>query len=201
MSARSIAFYSALVAASFGIAMAPAVTRSIHQRALIRRALATGLALGDSAHHPQAVEFADYECPACRAADSALVAAQSRAHGLPALRFHFLPLEGIHPFAFEAAVAAVCAAQQGRFESIHHLLFQQQPELGHQSWGALAMAAGVPDTVQLTRCMDDTAAADRVIADERLAADLHLPGTPSFLVDGRVILGPLPDSVIRRLTR
>lgn len=201
MSARSVVFYSALVAASFGAALVPRAATSVHQHALVGRALASGLTLGNSAHRPHVVEFADYQCPACRVADSVLESAQHQAHGLPSVRFHFLPLEGIHPFAFEAAVASVCAAQQGRFESIHHVLYKEQGDIGRRSWGALAMAAGVPDTARLVRCMDDTAAANHVIADEELAASLHLQGTPAFFVDGKLIFGPLPDSVLRRITQ
>ena len=44
-----------------------------------------------------------------------------------------LPMTGIHPRAFDAAVAADCAAEQGRFWQMHMTLFAGPVELEEES--------------------------------------------------------------------
>ncbi|HSC86846.1 MAG TPA: thioredoxin domain-containing protein, partial [Polyangiaceae bacterium] len=67
------------------------------------------------------VEFADFECPACKAASPALdkVLAEN-----PDVRFVFknFPLD-MHPNAESAARAAMAADKQGKFWEMHHELF------------------------------------------------------------------------------
>ena len=89
------------------------------------------------------IEFSDFQCPAC---------AQFTRDTLPRLRqryvksgkvllaFHPLPLQGIHPRAFRASVAAECAARQGRFWPMHDGLFKHSADLTDPSISQVASA-------------------------------------------------------------
>jgi len=99
------------------------------------------------------VEFADFECPACRALQRTLRELRKRHPGTVAVIYRHYPLAG-HFLAMPAAVAAECAAVQGRFESYADLLFEKQDSLNALSWSALAASAGVSDTARFETCPD-----------------------------------------------
>ena len=74
------------------------------------------------------VEYGDFECPNCRQAAPAVRLLLQR---FPSLRvaFRHFPLEGVHPHALDAALAAEAAGAQGRFWEMHDLLFENQAHL------------------------------------------------------------------------
>jgi len=136
------------------------------------------------------VEFADFECPFCRD-EEPIVARLEAAHGDDLrLVFKHLPLSGIHPDAEAAAVAAECAGQQGRFWEMHDLLFV----------AALDGAALLSDARQVgldeaawQACRAAPEPASRVAADVSLAASLGVDSTPTFVVNGEVLVGAVPE--------
>ncbi|HZM36313.1 MAG TPA: DsbA family protein [Burkholderiales bacterium] len=74
------------------------------------------------------VEYGDFECPNCRQAAPAVKLLLRR---FPSLRvaFRHFPLEGVHPHALDAALAAEAAGAQGLFWEMHDLLFENQARL------------------------------------------------------------------------
>src|SRR5882724_3016740 len=62
------------------------------------------------------VEYTDLQCPSCRRAHETIVKPILARHGTR-IRYelrHF-PLRSLHPLALDAAMAAECAADQGKF--------------------------------------------------------------------------------------
>lgn len=193
--------YLAIALGSFLIVGGPSLVGRV-QVSLIGHSLrSTGHSLGRQSRGGEVmIEFADYQCPACASTDSVLrplLTATSHARVV----YHHYPLETNHPYAFEAAVAAECAAAQGAFERMHHLMFSRQAALGRLSWTQFARDAGVNDTVSFQRCMDDPEAATRVEGDLRAATRLGLTGTPAFLIDGNIHYGIPSESLLAKLNR
>ena len=96
------------------------------------------------------------------------------------------PLESIHPQAFKAAEAALCAGDQGKYWEMHDRLFANQRALAPADLTAHAQALGLE--AAFTRCLDGgqkTAKIRRDLADGQKAG---VTGTPSFfvgVVDGK----------------
>jgi len=126
------------------------------------------------------VEFSDLQCGACQgfvrqtlpAIDSAYVEAGK-------LRIVWVdhPLD-VHLKAFDAAVAAECAARQGAFWGYHDAVYTYM----NAERDALQVYA---DGLELDRaafdvCLDDKEAKKAVRHDLRLARSLRLNSTPSF---------------------
>ena len=147
------------------------------------------------------VEFADYECPFCRALEPRIAQLVTRYPGKLAVVRREYPLEGIHPFAFTAATAAVCGAAAGRFTELHAMLYAMQNALGQADWGAVARRAGIPDTASFVRCMGTEATAVRVRADIAAAERLGALGTPTILVNQWVFQGAPPIEELDRVIR
>jgi protein-disulfide isomerase len=75
------------------------------------------------------VEFSDYACPFCQRwheENSARI--PSAWPDRVAFAYLDFPLDGLHPNAVAASVAAGCAAKQGRFWQMNDLLFARQAE-------------------------------------------------------------------------
>jgi protein-disulfide isomerase len=75
------------------------------------------------------VEFSDYACPFCqRWHDENSARIPSAWPGRVAFAYLDFPLDGLHPNAVAASVAAGCAAKQDRFWQMNDLLFVRQAD-------------------------------------------------------------------------
>ena len=141
--------------------------------------------LGPSQAPVTVVEYGDFECPNCKQAAPAVKIMLARFAGRVRFVYRHFPLEGVHPHALQAALAAEAAGAQGKFWAMHDLLFENQRQL---------------ELPQLRRCAQqldlDMARYDAGIVDERhlqrVRAHIEsgersgVRGTPGFFVNGAV---------------
>lgn len=137
------------------------------------------------------VEFGDYQCPACAAAEPMIK--QLQADFGDDLRFSFrnFPLLSIHPNAMDSAKAAEAAAKQDKFWEMHDLLYEQQ-----SAWSGLANPddqfkayAGQLDMDE-DQFMSDYRSqeiADRVNRDFDDGGALGVNATPTFYLNGEKV--------------
>ncbi|HEX2081296.1 MAG TPA: thioredoxin domain-containing protein [Longimicrobium sp.] len=152
-------------------------------------AAAGGRLIGPADARVRVVVFSDFECAGCGRAAEALRVLQQRWPDDVALVFRHYPLESIHPNAVPAALAAECAAEQGRFEAYHDALFARREQLGTVDWAALAREVGVPDADEFGRCVAEERHFDRVGQDVAAGDAIGIQGTPTIVVEGRVAVG------------
>lgn len=149
------------------------------------------------------VEFADYQCPYCGQLQATLASLHAKYAGRIAVVFHHYPLTEIHPAAFSAALAAECAADQGRFDAMHGALFAEQDSIGRWPWARFAERAGIADVPRFTDCLRKAADSTAIEADIALGNRLGVRGTPTLLVDSLRLDGnPVPqvlDSIVQAL--
>lgn len=146
------------------------------------------------------VEFVDYRCPACFAAEGVL--SQFDPQHASKLRrvIRHLPLTTIHPGADTAAFAAACAHRQGMFPAMHKVLMDNQAMIASASWADLASLAGIRDSVQFASCLRSDWARDRVAQDVMLARRIGVTSTPSLILDREWLReGGSPSSLRIRL--
>jgi protein-disulfide isomerase len=140
-----------------------------------------------SAHAAIAViEYSEFQCPFCgKFAKESLPALKRRYvdSGKVLWAFRHFQLAQIHQHAVGAAVAAECAAGQGRFQQMHDALFAHQQELEAARLPEYARQAGL-DMARYSACLTGGAEA-KVQADVHEGQLLGVQGTPTFLV-GRV---------------
>lgn len=147
-----------------------------------------GEIVGDPAAPVRVIEFVDFECPFCRQATLRLNDLLARFPDKLAVSYRNYPLTSIHPDAQAAAVAAVCAAQQGRFKAMHDALYEGQERLPAGKWVQFAVEAGVADTAQFGQCLGDASALAKVKADRALGDSIGVDRTPAFVIDGKLHL-------------
>jgi protein-disulfide isomerase len=145
------------------------------------------------------VEFSDFECPYCGQLFPVLRNVLAKYPNDVRLVYRNFPLEQIHSNARSAALAAECAAFQGRFQQYHSLLFQHQDSLGKIAWTTFATRAGVPDKHAFDSCLKSELAAAKLRADSLAGEALHVRGTPTVIVN-RWMLNETPtNDVLERL--
>ena len=137
------------------------------------------------------VEFSDYQCPYC-ASWYQQTFDRLIANYPGQIRFVYrdLPLP-MHPEAIPAAEAANCAGEQGAYWKFHDALFSGQYDLGRAAYEQYAADLGL-EPAAFTACLDDHRTQDEVRADAADATRLGLTGTPSFVINGRILIGALP---------
>ena len=166
---------------------------------------ASGFRVGPNPAPVTVVEFADYQCPFCRRLESSLAKVAAEHPDSVAIVRRQFPLTSLHPAAFDAAAAALCAAKAGRFVPMHELLYRVQDSLELIPWTALGTRAGIQDTLALVHCMNADSTASAIRADVAAATRLGATGTPTLLVNEWRIVGmpsePALDSLVVRELR
>ena len=146
--------------------------------------------------------FADFECPYCRRAMKTLDELEKRHPGQIRLVYRNLPLE-FHTGARMAAAAALEAyAQRGAdgFWQMAALLEADQDNRAPITRGDVighATALGL-DVARLQKALDDGRHDATIDADVKLATQLDINGTPSFVVNGYYIPGAQPFAIFER---
>lgn len=136
------------------------------------------------------VVWFDYQCPACRRFEGELdLARQELGDSLAVIYRHF-PLTG-HALAFEAAVAAECAREQGRFPEMHEALFGDPLNGESLPLSSLMAESDIPDSISFGACMSDLASAARAAVRTDLARvrTLSVRGTPALQIGDRIATG------------
>jgi protein-disulfide isomerase len=139
------------------------------------------------------VEFSDYQCPYCQVWDQQVY--QQLMTSYPnKIRFVYrdLPLP-MHPEAVPAAEAADCAGEQGAYWKYHDALFNQQYGLSRTAYEHYAADLEL-DNKAFATCLDSQRYLTKIQGNASDAASVGLDSTPSFVVNGRVLIGALPFS-------
>lgn len=144
------------------------------------------------------VEFADFQCPYSK--DEALVVRSLMQKYGDKVRFEFrdYPIEQLHPNAVQAAVAARCAQEQGKFWEYHDKLFVNSPTLSTPMLLQFATEVGM-DSEQFSRCLTSQRYRPSVEADMSKAQNLGIEGTPTFYLNGNRVDGAIPQDVFESL--
>jgi protein-disulfide isomerase len=144
------------------------------------------------------VEFSDFHCPFCKRAQATLKEILDRYPGKVRHAFRDFPVDSLHPQARQAAEAARCADDQGKFWSYHDTLFANAPNGAPADLRRYAGDVGL-DVPVFERCLTDGTHRATVQRDLEEGARLGVDGTPAFFVNGRLISGAQPLEAFTKL--
>lgn len=139
--------------------------------------------VGDDASPIQMIVFSDIQCPFCRELHEDVAALDKRRKNAVHMSFLHFPLKN-HELAIPAAVAAECAAAQGRRAQMLDALFARQDSLGLIPWRTLAVRAGVSDFTEFDKCVE-TANLEQIYRQRTIGDSLKVTYTPTVIVNGR----------------
>lgn len=148
-------------------------------------------------------EYSDFQCPYCaRFVSQTMPALEDNqiANGEAVLIFYDFPLTTIHPQANMAHNAGRCAGDQGAaaFWDMHDRIFDTTSSWANDQaktfFIGLAGEMGL-DTESFSLCMEETPHQPAIRADLNAGSEYGINGTPSFLVNGQLLVGAQPISV------
>ena len=141
---------------------------------------------GDAQATLTLLEYGDYECPTCIQAQPLTQHLVDSHDGQLRFVFRHFPLVEVHPHAELAAEAAEAAAAQGRFWSMHELLFTQTHHLTLAALTGSAESIGL-DMIRFSAEMADRVYTQRVQEHRRAGQQSGVRAAPAFFLNGRAV--------------
>ncbi|WP_035769408.1 DsbA family protein [Arthrobacter castelli] len=163
-----------------------------------RRTPGDPTAIGDVDAPVVMIEYSDYRCPFCALfARDTLPKLVDKYVESGKLRIEWRDFPVFGDQSIKAAVAGRAAAQQDKFWDFNKVVFAAAPERGHPDLPPerlieFAKQAGVPDIDQFKADMKSDKLRQKVVTDAQEAASLGATGTPTFLINGRPLVGAQP---------
>jgi protein-disulfide isomerase len=140
------------------------------------------------------VEFFDYRCGYCRAMVGGI---NELIEATPDLRFVFKEFPILGPDSLAAARAALAAERQGSYLAMHNALMAAS-DLSQDGIETIARELGL-DLERLRADMADPAIQQLIDDNRRLAAELGINGTPSFVIGEELVPGAVPMARLAEL--
>lgn len=136
-------------------------------------------------------EFADFQCPPCGILYPQLKTLESEFGTRVRFVFRNFPLERMHPNALVAARAAEAAGRQNKFWEMHDLLYQNQTAWANvydaqTIFNGYATSLGL-DVERFKQDLQNPETLARIRADQQRGASLGVTGTPTVLINNRLV--------------
>ena len=160
--------------------------------------------LGDPNAPITIIEFSDYQCPYCGRFWSQTLPQLKEQYidtGKAKLVYRDFPLVSIHQYAEKAAEAAEAARELGGDEAyfeMHDKIFANQNALTISDLKQYARQIGL-DGNQFDSLLDSGKYADEVQEDFEDGAKAGVQGTPTFFINGQMLVGAQPFSAFQQV--
>ncbi|HSC33791.1 MAG TPA: DsbA family protein [Thermodesulfobacteriota bacterium] len=145
------------------------------------------------------VEYSDFQCPFCKRGKDMLPQILKEYDGKVKIVFKQLPLKN-HNWAMPAAIASVCAYQQGndKFWALHDKLFDSQKDItlenSKDKFNQYAKEVGL-DTKKFDACLNSKEVKAEVEGQMKEATEVGVQSTPTFVVNGMIVPGANPEGL------
>jgi protein-disulfide isomerase len=127
------------------------------------------------------VAFSDYECPFCKNAEQTIKSIMANYNGKVLYVFKDYPLTWMHPYSYNASLAAECAKEQDKYWEYHDYLFEHQDQLEAQYLKDYANVLGL-DTEKFNTCFETQRYKGEINNDITAGEDAGVSGTPTFFI-------------------
>ncbi len=141
------------------------------------------------------IEFADFQCPYCRSVHPTVERLLLEYRDQIKFAFVDFPLEN-HKRAVPSSMAARCADDQGQFWDYHQALMVVQGDLSDDDLEARAADVGL-NMEQFQACYSSESYRQVVLDNYDAGTMVGVTSTPTFLVNGRMIIGAKSYDVLR----
>ena len=136
------------------------------------------------------LRHSDFECPYCASALKEIREIFKAHKDDVKLYFVHFPLN-FHKQAEPAAIASICADEQGQFWDYHDYLFAAQHDLGEPLYVSTAKLLKL-DMEKFEQCRKADSTRKKLDADMQAAEANAVGGTPTIFVNGQLFPGGIP---------
>ncbi len=143
------------------------------------------------------VQFSDFQCPLCQSAHvkTKQIIAENASDTRMVFRHFPLPF---HEDADVAAVASMVAQGFGKFWEYNDLLFTNQDALDYEALAGYAKRLGISKR-KFKKAFKNKKNTERLAKEVELAQDLAVQGTPTYFINGIMVLGLPSDGSFEAL--
>ena len=144
------------------------------------------------------MEYSEFQCPFCSKVvpDTKRILAEYK--GKIRWIVRDFPLS-FHDRAKPAAIAAKCAAEQGKYWNMYSQLFDNQRNLGDSDLKSYADKIGL-DKGKYDQCVANPGPMEaKIEKNMQTGMALGVSGTPAFFINGRRLSGAMPYSEFKRI--
>ena len=167
-----------------------------------RVATGEGRVLGDPNAPVTVVEYADFQCPVCKRAETSVVSPIEQDYvqqGKVNIEFRMFPFIGQE--SWDAAQASEAAADQGKFWEYHDALFNAQGAENSGTFSydrlvAIAQQVGL-DVPAFEATLNSNAHLAEIQAEADAAVNAGVNSTPTFFIGDKKIVGAQSYSVFQ----
>lgn len=144
------------------------------------------------------VEYSEFQCPFCDRVLPAVRKLMQEYKGKVRWVVRDFPLS-FHNRAKPAALAARCAAEQGKYWLMYDELFKNQRALADENLKTYAKNIGL-NMDQYNKCIADPGPRNAIIEKNyNTGVELGVTGTPAFFINGRRVSGALPYEEFKKI--
>lgn len=176
------------------------VNSNILMEDLVRLASVYTGTLGKPGAKLTIVEFLDFDCPYSRNSFSPVREMITKYQDQIYFVVRDFPIEELYPRAVPAALAAHCAAAQGKFWPYHDKLFIHQDQHQDEDLMRYAREVGLEEA-SFQRCYENRMFASAIQQDVRDGLQSGVAGTPTFFFNGVKIQGALDADTLESLIK
>jgi protein-disulfide isomerase len=175
-----------------------ALAQPVTNEQILRRLANDGPAKGNPKATVTLIEFADFQCSFCRKFwQTTLPRIETQYISSGKVRFVYRHFALLGKPSVEAAQAAECAHEQGKFWEYHDKLFASAGSPLAFTEGKLK---GYAQEIKLkskdfNQCLQSAKYLKKVDGETAAAISLGARGTPAFFLDGQMIVGAQPFEV------
>jgi protein-disulfide isomerase len=144
------------------------------------------------------IEFSDFQCKSCAYVSPTLEQVVAKYGRKVRLVFRQFPRPEDQN-AVKAAEASLCANEQGKFWEMHDLLFKDQQSTGVTALESKAAAIAGIDLDRFSNCLESGRQRAAVQTDINFGNIAGVNGTPTFIINGHAVSGPVPADAISDL--
>lgn len=190
----TLAVFAAIVFAVTKTSPAPIVSQVADEKVLVRE---DSYKIATSTATVTIVEFVDFQCEACRAAQPGVKLLLEDYKGKVNFVSRYFPLPG-HQYSRLAAHVVEAAGEQGKVWEMHDILFEKQEEWGGDAKPAtkaqvMEYFLGYARTLglnvdQFKQAIESGKFETKISRDFADAEALNLTGTPTFFINGKKLV-------------
>ena len=98
------------------------------------------------------------------------------------------------PADMKSAVAVECAGEQNKFWDMYNNIFEYSRQM---QMNAIAKKIGL-NMIQFQRCTKSGKYENKIQADTEKGSELGIRGTPSFIINKKLVVGALPYETMEK---
>jgi protein-disulfide isomerase len=144
------------------------------------------------------VEFSDFHCPFCRRVQPVLTQLLTKYGEKIRIVYRDYPIDRLHGQARAVAEASRCAVEQGKFWEFHDKVFAGAPDASQATLNRFAQETGM-DLAAFETCRAANKYKTSVEESIQEGTKLGITGTPTFFINGRMLVGAQPLEAFARV--